>query len=95
MPSEKACWRKAPTVRFINFEIFATGVFALECLRSSACRVFVQRARFTFAVFFAMCPPEGRPSSMRVPLRYSENVRDPEATSQSGRNRQLLVRMIE
>ena len=35
MPSLIACCRNAPTVRFISFEIFATGVFAFECLRSA------------------------------------------------------------
>ena len=29
-------WRSAPIVRFIVFEILATGVVALECFRNSA-----------------------------------------------------------
>src|SRR6266705_3229964 len=35
MPSFKACWRRAPTVRFIAREITDTRVLAFECLLSS------------------------------------------------------------
>src|ERR1700712_3663707 len=52
MPSLSACWRSAPAVRFIILEIRATGVFDLECLRSSACCAFDQATRFDFLVFF-------------------------------------------
>ena len=51
MPSLIACCRNAPTVRFISFEIFATGVYAFECLRSSACIAFVHAT--VFFVFFS------------------------------------------
>src|SRR5476649_1242511 len=59
MPSLSACWRKAPAVRFIALEIRATGVFALECLRSSACCARDQATRFfdflfVFLAFFAI-----------------------------------------
>jgi hypothetical protein len=40
-------------VRFICLEIFATGVRAFECLRSSACIAFVQ-ATFVLLTFFAI-----------------------------------------
>ena len=53
MPSLRACWRNAPTVRFISLEILATGVRALECFRNSACNAFVHAARFRFFVFLA------------------------------------------
>jgi hypothetical protein len=46
MPNLRACWRNAPTVLFICFEILATGVLAFECLRNSACNSFVQATRF-------------------------------------------------
>jgi hypothetical protein len=45
-------------VRFICFEILATGVLAFECLRNSACIVLVQATfvRFTlFAILFSVC----------------------------------------
>jgi hypothetical protein len=32
MSSTNAFWRIAPSVRFIAFEIFTTGVFFLECI---------------------------------------------------------------
>jgi hypothetical protein len=35
MPSFKACWRRAPTVRFIAREITDTRVLAFECRLSS------------------------------------------------------------
>ena len=54
IPSLSACCRNAPTVRFISFEIFATGVRALECLRNSACKAFVHATRFVFFAFFAI-----------------------------------------
>jgi hypothetical protein len=41
-------------VRFINLDIFATGVFAFECLRNSACNAFVQLLRLVRFTFFAM-----------------------------------------
>jgi hypothetical protein len=53
MPSLRACWRSAPIVRFIILEILATGVLAFECLRSSACIVFVHCTRVRFFVFLA------------------------------------------
>jgi hypothetical protein len=43
-------------VRFICFEIFATGVLAFECFRNSACIAFVHATfvRFTFfAILFS------------------------------------------
>jgi hypothetical protein len=48
IPSLSACWRSAPTVLFICLEIFASGVRAFECLRSSACNALVQATRFVF-----------------------------------------------
>jgi hypothetical protein len=54
IPSLSACCRNAPTVRFISFEIFATGVRALECLRNSACKAFVHATRLVFFAFFAI-----------------------------------------
>src|SRR4051812_8573439 len=56
MPSLKACCLTAPIVLFIAFATLSTGVFALECLRSSACRAFVHEARLVvfFFVFLAM-----------------------------------------
>lgn len=53
MPSLRACWRNAPTVRFICFEILATGVLAFECLRNSACSFFVHSTRVRFFAFLA------------------------------------------
>ena len=47
IPSFKACCRNTLGVRFICFEIFATGVRASECLRKSACIFFVH-ATFGF-----------------------------------------------
>jgi hypothetical protein len=58
IPSFSACWRSAPTVRFICFEIFATGVLAFECFRSSACIALVQaapRGPIFFVVSLAIC----------------------------------------
>jgi hypothetical protein len=52
MPSFRACWRSAPTVRFICFEIFETGVLAFECFRSSACITFVHAAPLRMIFFF-------------------------------------------
>src|SRR6266446_1889416 len=52
MPSFRACWRSAPTVRFICFEIFETGVLAFECFRSSACIAFVHAAPLRLIFFF-------------------------------------------
>jgi len=46
-----ARWRSAPTVRFIGFEILATGVFAFECLRNSASCVFDQTTCVLFVFF--------------------------------------------
>ena len=55
IPSFSACWRRAPIVRFICFEIFAIGVFAFECFRSSACIALVQAApRGLVFVFVAL-----------------------------------------
>jgi hypothetical protein len=54
MPSFNACWRSAPGVRFINLDIFATGVFAFECLRNSECNPFVQLLRLVRLAFLAM-----------------------------------------
>src|ERR1700730_4314379 len=53
MPSFRACCRRAPSVRFICFAILVTGVLAFECLRNSASKGLVQRARFAtlFAVY--------------------------------------------
>ena len=50
MPNLKACWRNAPMVRFIAFEILTTGVLAFECLRNSAWCAFVHAADFRFFV---------------------------------------------
>ena len=52
MPSFWACCRRAPSVRLICFAILATGVLAFECLRNSASKGLVQRARF--ATLFAI-----------------------------------------
>jgi hypothetical protein len=52
MPSFRACWRSAPTVRFICFEIFETGILAFECFRSSACIAFVHAAPLRLIFFF-------------------------------------------
>jgi hypothetical protein len=52
MPSFSACWRSAPTVRFICFEIFETGILAFECFRSSACIAFVHAAPLRLIFFF-------------------------------------------
>jgi hypothetical protein len=41
-------------VRFISLDIFATGVFAFECLRNSACNALVQLLRLSRFAFFAM-----------------------------------------
>jgi hypothetical protein len=38
----RAFWRSAPGVRFINFEIFATGNLSCEYFRSSAMLALVQ-----------------------------------------------------
>jgi hypothetical protein len=55
MPARR---RSAPTVRFISFEIFATGVRALECAFSARMSSFVhglitRRADLGDAAFFA------------------------------------------
>jgi len=49
MPSLLARWRSEPTVRFMGIEILATGVFAFECLRSSASFAFDQATCLLFA----------------------------------------------
>jgi hypothetical protein len=53
MPMLDACCRSAPAVRFISFEILATGVRLFECFRSSARSALVQGARLPgrFAFF--------------------------------------------
>src|SRR5664280_5362 len=56
MPSLLARCRSAPTVRFMDIEILATGVFAFECLRSSASFVFDQATCLLFA-FLAITTP--------------------------------------
>ena len=48
MPSLLARCRSAPTVRFMGIEILATGVFAFECLRSSASFAFDQATCLLF-----------------------------------------------
>jgi hypothetical protein len=42
-----ACCRNAPTVRFINFDIFATGVLAFEWAFSARWSPLVHERRFT------------------------------------------------
>src|SRR6202022_1715530 len=41
-PSFKACCRRAPTVRFMDCEILATGVLFFECAFNSRCSALVQ-----------------------------------------------------
>jgi hypothetical protein len=45
IPRNKAFWRRAPTVRFVNLEILITGVLAFECVLSSLTSVFVHSRR--------------------------------------------------
>lgn len=52
MPRLNALWRSAPIVRFIAFEIFATGSFAFEYFFNSTSCAFVQAKRFVFNFFF-------------------------------------------
>jgi hypothetical protein len=40
-----AFWRSAPSVRFIAFEIFTTGVFFLECIFNSRTSAAVHATR--------------------------------------------------
>ena len=68
-PNLSACWRSAPTVRLICFEIFAIGVLAFECFRSSACIALVQAAPRGLVFFFvalAICPPNLRRVLSRI-----------------------------
>jgi hypothetical protein len=44
MPSLIACWRNAPMVRFIAFEILETGVFDLEWPRKVCGRLLSKNA---------------------------------------------------
>jgi len=53
MPNFRACWRKAPAVRFISLEILATGNFAFEYCRSSFLIAAVHATRFVDFLFFA------------------------------------------
>ena len=48
-------------MRFICFEILATGVLAFECFRNSACIVLVQATfvRFTFFAILGQPPAIG------------------------------------
>src|ERR1039457_5271762 len=48
MPSLLARCQSAPIVRFMDIEILATGVFAFECLRSSASFAFDQATCLLF-----------------------------------------------
>ena len=41
-------------MRFINLAIFATGVFAFECFRNSACNALVQLLRLSRFAFLAI-----------------------------------------
>lgn len=51
-PSAPALCRRAPTVRFIAFEILATGIFSFEYFFSSATLAFVHATRFVFRFVF-------------------------------------------
>src|SRR5579859_1317435 len=56
MPSLRAFCRSEPSVRLVSFTIFATGVRAFECARSSLISVLVYLRTtdfFAFGVFFA------------------------------------------
>jgi hypothetical protein len=57
MPKPSAFWRKAPMVRFISLEIFATGVFERECAFNSRTSSLVHSRRTTrfFAVLAIGC----------------------------------------
>ena len=51
----KALVRRPATVRLVNLDIFATGVFAFECARNSlsSALVYSRRIRFLGFVFLA------------------------------------------
>jgi len=54
MPISHAFCRNAPSVRFVIFEIVATGVFARECAFNSRRFSFVHSRRFLRLAVFAI-----------------------------------------
>jgi hypothetical protein len=74
MPSFRACWRSAPTVRFICFEIFETGVLAFECFRSSACIAFVHAAPLRLIFFFVALAIYPSPNLCGVLSRINKSM---------------------
>jgi hypothetical protein len=52
MPNAPALCRRAPTVRFIAFEIVATGIFSFEYFFNSATWAFVHATRFVLRFVF-------------------------------------------
>ena len=56
MPSLSACWRKAPGVLFITFQILATGILAFECRRNSPSNPLVHATRLVFSRDAGECP---------------------------------------
>ena len=74
IPSFNALCRSAPTVLFIDLEIFTTGVFARECPFNSRSSPLIHGRRLTAFAFFAIqFPPDDIKVSVRSTVTSSDH----------------------